>query len=1050
MAIALTCRCGKQFDVHEKFAGKRFPCPACAVPMDVPPLAAIAPGSPPARPRPTQAARPTAGKRTASPVQRYLWLGLGIAAVVPIVVVTLALGLYLLLTRAPSAVVADNGPDVQPAVLPDAPPVKVKVKRNVQANGKAPAQPKNDAQAGLTQRVHEMLKANCYRCHGKDGENEGGLNYVVDLRTLVSRNKIVPGNPDDSIVYKRITASRRPMPPKGETPRPTDADIAALKQWIEEGAPSLDGGSDDRDFIADADIIQYIHDDLQKIDERSRRFTRYFTITHLHNAGRSNDELQTFRLALSKLVNSLSWERDIEVPRPIDPDRTILRVDLRYYQWTPDVWKSILAEYPYAVTLPGETARAVYAATECDMPYARADWFVFAASRPPLYHDILQLPRTDRELEQRLAVDAEANIRNEKVARAGFNSSGVSSNNRLIERHRSGYGAYWKSYDFANNQDHKNLFAYPLGPSLDGNSFQHDGGEIIFSLPNGLQGYLLTDGRGFRIDKGPTSIVRDDRQSDRAVVNGASCMSCHAQGMIEKADQVREHVERNAGSFPPDVAATIRALYPPRDQFAALLKEDADRFAAAVKKTGAHLSTTEPIAALATRYTQELDLPLAAAEAGLDVDAFLKLLQRSPELARTLGPLNAPGGTVQRDVFVAAFRELERVVLEGNVAAGSPAPQAPQAPAPGAPAMRINGDFFSFLENAVKENRVQVVEKGFTLGTPVRDVSAEGGILIGFNASEGRGPFGPHLGALQPIYLTRSGEKVGQWLGTAPAKPIVIKAKPGYVVGTLHLKTASTLDAFAVTFVRLDAGRLVASDTYASQWIGGNNGNVASVGSPEALIVGVCGHTGRGGNVHGLGTVSVRVQAVQTPQAPLASLPAANIAGSIFTFIETAVKENRVEMAEKGFTVGNQVRDVPAGGGILIGFNAGTIDNGPFGPQVSGLQPIYLTRSGEKVGQWFGRAAASPIVVKAKPGYIVGAIHLRTGVVFDALAVTFVRFDRDRMKASDTYASQWVGGRGGNPATLGGPGSLIVGVNGRIGNGGNVCALGTVSVRAKE
>ena len=597
MAIGLTCRCGKQFDVHEKFAGKRFPCPACDAPLEVPALAARVPAPPPraesvrsgAPAVRSHAAGPpaptSAGSPAATLVRRYLWLWLGIAALVPVAVVCMALVLYLLLIRTPT-VVADKGNDGQPVAFEAPPlpvaPAKVKVKVGGQANGPAP--PKNAAQANLAQRVNGMFKANCYRCHGQDGENEGGLNYIADLRTLVSRNKIVPGKPDESAVYKRVTASRRPMPPKGETPRPTAGDIAALKQWIEEGDPSPDDGTGERDFITDADIVQYIHDDLQKLEERARRFTRYFTVTHVHNAGRSNDELQTFRLALSKLVNSLSWERDIEVPRPIDPAKTILRVDLRWYQWTPDVWNRVMAEYPYAVKLPSETARAVYAATECDMPYVRADWFVFAASRPPLYHNILQLPLTDRELEQRLAVDVDANIRNEKVARAGFNSSGVSSNNRLIERHRSGYGAYWRSYDFAANQDRKNLFAFPLGPGGDG--FQHDGGEIIFSLPNGLQGYLLTDGRGIRIEKGPTAIVRDDRQPDRSVVNGVSCMSCHAQGMIEKADQVREHVARNAAGFTPEVAATVRALYPPRKRFAALLKEDADRFAAAVKKTG--------------------------------------------------------------------------------------------------------------------------------------------------------------------------------------------------------------------------------------------------------------------------------------------------------------------------------------------------------------------------------------------------------------------------------------------------------------------------------
>ena len=40
---------------------------------------------------------------------------------------------------------------------------------------------------------------------------------------------------------------------------------------------------------------------------------------------------------------------------------------------------------------------------------------------------------------------------------------------------------------------------------------------------------------------------------------------------------------------------------------------------------------------------------------------------------------------------------------------------------------------------------------------------------------------------------------------------------------------------------------------------------------------------------------------------------------------------------------------------------------------------------------------------------VVGALHVRSGVVFDSLTVTFVRFDRDRMVASDTYDSELVG-----------------------------------------
>src|SRR5262249_22279227 len=148
-------------------------------------------------------------------------------------------------------------------------------------------------------------------------------------------------------------------------------------------------------------------------------------------------------------------------------------------------------------------AREAAEAAACRLPYVRADWFVAAACRPPLYHEILQLPGTEQELEKLLRVDVLETIRQEKVVRAGFNGSGVSRNNRLIERHESGNVVYWKSYDFAGNVGRQNLFAHPVGPADDDNSFRHDGGEIIFTLPNQLHAYLLADARGRRIDKGP-------------------------------------------------------------------------------------------------------------------------------------------------------------------------------------------------------------------------------------------------------------------------------------------------------------------------------------------------------------------------------------------------------------------------------------------------------------------------------------------------------------------------------------------------------------------
>jgi hypothetical protein len=110
--------------------------------------------------------------------------------------------------------------------------------------------------------------------------------------------------------------------------RPTAQDIAAVKAWIDAGAPDFNEKAAARAFVSNTDILELIHKDLIAANQRSRKFLRYFTITHLYNAGLSDDELLSYRAGLSKLVNSLSWGRDVKTPEPIDPAKTIFRIDL--------------------------------------------------------------------------------------------------------------------------------------------------------------------------------------------------------------------------------------------------------------------------------------------------------------------------------------------------------------------------------------------------------------------------------------------------------------------------------------------------------------------------------------------------------------------------------------------------------------------------------------------------------------------------------------------------------------------------------------------------
>jgi mono/diheme cytochrome c family protein len=515
--------------------------------------------------------------------------------------------------------------------------------------------------ADLHAQAQTILKAACYRCHGQDGAAEGGFNYVLDTEKLIARRKLVPGDPAKSTLLRRIENGS--MPPPGE-PGLSDEQVKLLRQWITAG-PHLPARTA-RQPITAAQVNTLILADLDSLDRRTRRFTRYFSLVPLWNAELSDDELQTYRAAVSKLVNSLSWHPQLRSPVPIDPQRLLLRIDLRWYMWDANTWHRLANDYPYAVVDDSSTSRALAVATGTRLPVLRADWFTATASRGQLYHDLLQLPPSLTELERLLRVDVLQNIQQERVMRAGFNGSGVSKNNRILERHDSAHGYYWRTYDFeavpqalglgaVEEPDRRNIFAFPLGPGAGTSVFQHAGGEAIFSLPNGLQGYMIADANNNRIDKGPIAIVSDPRRPDRAVETAVSCMSCHVQGIIPKADQIRDHIASNPSILSRRDAELVRALYPPKEAFLAAQAADSKRYLEAVAKTGTRQDKYEPVTVTALRYEADLDLATAAAELGLTPDALRQAIAQSPALARNLGALQLPGGTVARTVWVQTF-----------------------------------------------------------------------------------------------------------------------------------------------------------------------------------------------------------------------------------------------------------------------------------------------------------------------------------------------------------------------------------------------------------
>ncbi|MDP6524308.1 MAG: PSD1 and planctomycete cytochrome C domain-containing protein [Kiritimatiellia bacterium] len=94
----------------------------------------------------------------------------------------------------------------------------------------------------FARQVLPVLSENCFFCHGPDRARVmAGLSlHTREYATAVLRSgatAVVPGNRDQSEMWKRINDSSNVMPPVKSHKSLTAQEIALLGRWIEEGAP---------------------------------------------------------------------------------------------------------------------------------------------------------------------------------------------------------------------------------------------------------------------------------------------------------------------------------------------------------------------------------------------------------------------------------------------------------------------------------------------------------------------------------------------------------------------------------------------------------------------------------------------------------------------------------------------------------------------------------------------------------------------------------------------------------------------------------------------
>ena len=481
-----------------------------------------------------------------------------------------------------------------------------------------------------------------------------------------------------STLFDAIAGETATMPKKRKPL--SDDDVQVLRDWVDAGfdfsqekVSSEEVKKDISQWVPLEETLQLIRDDLDQHQFMDRKFQRYFTFANVFNRIllSKNDptvELRRFQVGLTQVLNSLSWEKNIYHPRKLGSAKgkegIVMAIDLRELDWTQERWSRLFTQdaskvedatkdqankdrptlYPYYLDYSDNPNGKVsdlaskikdlsqnggddHRIEEIRDPlFVRADWFIANATRPPLYQIALRLPRTVAELEERLGVDVVSNLKSGtgvRVIRAGFNESKVSRHNRVIERHVMMFGAYWKSYDFRSKKGEEELLAKPFGPIMKDNpfaarAFQHAGGEMIFNLPNGLQGYFLSDGEGNRLDSGPTDIVFNSERGvvgSEIIVNGLSCMACHSKGVREdfKNDITRDIFEREEIQYGTH-------LYPALSVILEKCTEDQQRFTTAMSATASKVldrridKPLNIVGTLAEQFLEQLRIEDIAAE----------------------------------------------------------------------------------------------------------------------------------------------------------------------------------------------------------------------------------------------------------------------------------------------------------------------------------------------------------------------------------------------------------------------------------------------------
>ena len=323
-----------------------------------------------------------------------------------------------------------------------------------------------------------------------------------------------------------------------------------------------------------------------------------------------------------------------------------------------------------------------------------------------------------------------------------------------------------------------------------------------------------------------------------------------------------------------------------------------------------------------------------------------------------------------------------------------------------------------------------------------RELAPENGRLIGFEVGFGalNNVRVDVIKAIRPIFRVGQKEVLGKQCGTDLSRVTIVKAKEGYAVGGMMIRTSPFLCGLSVVFQRVgDDGKLDPRDSYQTEWIGEKSGGgervIKADGTP---VIGIAGEVEVSQNVN-FDLVFEKTNAVvinPPPSDPAsASRPGEN--GKPGNAASAGRRGSpRSDAADQQWkppsVIDRAFRELAPEKGLLIGFE---VSLGPIFPLkqefVKAIRPIFRAGEEEVFGKQYGEDLNRVIVVKAQPGYAVGGMTIRTSQFVSGLSVVFLRVRDGKLDPKDSYKTDWIGERtGGSERVIRADGTPVIGLAG--------------------